>query len=90
LSEVGYYWDRSVLRAMVETMREHLTPDGVVVACHWRHPVGEYPLGGDEVHAVLNEVSGLRRLVFHQEEDFVLEVFSSDGLSVARREGLVS
>jgi LmbE family N-acetylglucosaminyl deacetylase/SAM-dependent methyltransferase len=90
LSEVGYYWDRSTLRAMVGTLREHLTPDGVVVACHWRHPVGDYPLAGDEVHEVLHETSGLHRLVFHQEEDFALEVLSVDGRSVARREGLVS
>ena len=27
-----------------------LTPDGVLLAAHWRHPVQGWPLDGDEVH----------------------------------------
>ena len=33
--------------------RRRWPTDGVLVACHWRHPVPEYPLGGDAVHAAL-------------------------------------
>jgi hypothetical protein len=60
-----------------------------VLACHWRHPVADYPLTGDEVHAVLRAELGLKRAVIHEEEDFVLEVFTTSAESVAAREGLL-
>jgi hypothetical protein len=53
--------------------------------------VGEYPLGGDEVHAALAVLPGLERTVQHLERDFVLEVYEpGPAPSVAEREGLVS
>jgi hypothetical protein len=60
------------------------------VACHWRHPVADYPLSGDEVHELLRRQSGLDLLVEHVEEDFRLDVLvTPPAVSVARREGLV-
>ena len=47
-----------------------------LLACHWRHPVGEYPLRGDEVHRALQAEPGLSVLAEHLEEDFVLHVFT--------------
>ncbi len=87
LSEVGYYLDITDLRELVRRMRRALTDDGVLVACHWRHPVAEYPLTGDAVHEVLLG-SGLERTVRHVEDDFLLEVFQVDPRSVAQRNGL--
>lgn len=86
LSEVGYYWG-SRLPATVEKIRASLAPGGVLVACHWRHPVADHPLTGDQVHAVI-ACQDWSRLVHHAEDDFVLEVFSTDARSVAQREGL--
>jgi LmbE family N-acetylglucosaminyl deacetylase/SAM-dependent methyltransferase len=86
LSEVGYYFG-DALDHVLAAARDALAPGGELLACHWRHPVADYPLSGDEVHARIARL-GLRRLVAHEEEDFVLEVWSSDDRSVARREGL--
>ncbi|ASD20917.1 hypothetical protein B7495_01345 [Cryobacterium sp. LW097] len=89
LSEIGYYCSPADLAVLLERCRRSLTPNGALVACHWRHPVGEYPLGGDEVHAALAALPGLDRTVQHVERDFVLEVYEpSPAPSVAQREGL--
>lgn len=91
LSEVGYYCSAADLRRLLERCRSSLTADGVLVACHWRHPVEVYPLTGDAVHAQLARVAGLQRTVRHVEYDFLLEVFEPrPARSVAQREGLVS
>jgi LmbE family N-acetylglucosaminyl deacetylase/SAM-dependent methyltransferase len=85
LSEVGYYLVLDDLTALLAQVTEHLSEGGVLVACHWRHPVADYPISGDEVHAAIT----LPRIVHHEEEDFLLEVFSRDTRSVAQREELV-
>ncbi|TFD85479.1 methyltransferase domain-containing protein [Cryobacterium lactosi] len=90
LSEIGYYCSPADLAVLLERCRQSLRPNGTLVACHWRHPVGEYPLGGDEVHAALAALPGLERTVQHLERDFVLEVYEhGPAPSVAQREGLV-
>ena len=86
LSEVGYYFG-DALDGVLAAARAALSPTGDLVACHWRHPVDDYPLSGDEVHARIAGL-GLTRLVRHEEEDFLLEVWSGDARSVGRREGL--
>ncbi len=55
------------------------------MACHWRHPVADYPLTGDAVHAALARWPRLSRV---EEEDFLLDVLVPGGaVSVARRRG---
>ncbi|GAA2971772.1 LmbE family N-acetylglucosaminyl deacetylase [Microbacterium terrae] len=88
LSEVGYYFSLSDLDRTVSLIDSALAAGGTLVACHWRHPVADYPLTGDQVHARLRTVDAWHRLSSHEEEDFVLEVFTRDTASVARREGL--
>lgn len=88
LSELGYYL--ADVGALCQRSADALTPGGTLLACHWRHPVADYPLRGDEVHAVLAATPGLARLVTHEEEDFRLEVFiRGPAVSVATRTGLV-
>lgn len=87
LSEVGYYFAADKIESVLTAARNALSPSGEIVACHWRHPVEDYPLLGDEVHQRIRAL-GMTRLVRHEEEDFLLEVFSCDSRSVARREGL--
>ena len=90
LSEVAYYWGADDLDRGLAASVGSLSPDGHLVACHWRHPVAEYPRGGDSVHDALAARSDLVRLVRHEEEDFVLEVFGRLGArSVAAEAGLV-
>jgi len=90
LSEVGYYWDADDLETALDRVLASLAPDGVLLACHWRHEVTEYPLAGDDVHEHVRRRTQLTRVVQHVEEDFVLEVFARPpALSVARQGGLI-
>jgi LmbE family N-acetylglucosaminyl deacetylase/SAM-dependent methyltransferase len=90
VSEVAYYWGAVDLdRGLAGSVRS-LSADGHLVACHWRHPVAEYPRSGDSVHDALASRPDLVCLVRHEEEDFVLEVFGRPGArSVAAEAGLV-
>jgi len=91
-SEVLYYLGDRDLEQVLDYGVHALEPGGTLLAVHWRHPVTDYPRSGDDVHRVLAARPGLARLVSHQEEDFVAEVYRrSDGrpVSVARAAGLV-
>ena len=50
LSEVGYFLSPAALDGLVRKVADCLTPDAVVVLCHWRHPVRGWPLDAGEVH----------------------------------------
>ncbi len=90
LSEIGYYCSDADLDLLIERAAGSLTDDGVLVACHWRHPVAEYPLRGDDVHQRIHDRSGLALLAGHLEADFRLDVFvRPPAVSVAGRDGLV-
>lgn len=88
VSEVGYYLSRSDLIALFSTAASRLSPGGVMVLCHWRHPVSDYPLRGDEVHEIMRATTVLFRTVRHEESDFILELYGTDADSVAQHEGL--
>lgn len=88
LSEVGYYLDPPALEALLAEVADSVTVEGTVVLCHWRHPVSDYPLSGDEVHAAMGMQSKLIRISHHEEKDFILDVYSLDPRSVAERTGL--
>jgi SAM-dependent methyltransferase len=88
LSEVGYYFDRDSLARLLEEIASALAPGGDFLSCHWRHPVKEYPLTGDFVHHAISLHMRLQRVASHVERDFLLEVLSSDGRSVAEQTGL--
>jgi SAM-dependent methyltransferase len=91
VSEVGYYFDEAALAALVDRCAASLIPDGVLLACHWRHPVDDYPLDGDRVHDLIRAAAGLTALAQYLDDDVRLEVFArGPGESVAQREGLVS
>lgn len=90
LSEVAYYWGGADLDRGLAACVGSLAADGHLVACHWRHPVVEYPRDGDDVHDALAARGDLVCLVRHEEADFVLEVFGRPGArSVAAEAGLV-
>ena len=88
LSEVGYYFGAAGLAAVLASIVAALPEQGTFVACHWRHPVSDVPLSGDAVHEAIAGL-GLHLLVRHEEVVFVLEVFSRDDRSVARRTRLL-
>ncbi|WP_308726688.1 PIG-L family deacetylase [Clavibacter sp. VKM Ac-2542] len=88
MSEVGYYLDDAAFDRVLAALPSALGATGTLVACHWRHPEGDFRRTGDEVHARLAAVPGLHVLMRHEEDDFLLEVLSADPRSVAERTGL--
>ncbi len=90
LSEVAYYCSATDLELLLDRAVQSLTADGVLIACHWRHPVPEYPLSGDQVHLALRRRRSLALLADHVEEDFVLQVYTRPpAVSVAAAAGLL-
>jgi LmbE family N-acetylglucosaminyl deacetylase/SAM-dependent methyltransferase len=89
MSEVGYYLSPSDLDATIDRVLGSLDDDGVLVACHWRHPDDDAVTSGDVVDARLAERWPRPALVRHVEEDFVLSVLPGPAVvSVATTEGL--
>ena len=64
-----------------------LTDDGVLVACHWRHPVDDYPVARRRrARRGCASTPGCALLASHEEEDFLLDVLVPVGTqSVARQ-----
>jgi len=88
LSELGYYFDASSWDRMAARAVTSLAPGGTIVACHWLHPFGERRLDTHVVHGAIARQPGLFPLVDHAEQDFLLQVWSRDPASPARKEGL--
>jgi LmbE family N-acetylglucosaminyl deacetylase len=90
MSEVGYYLSPADLDTTIDRVLDSLDDDGVLVACHWRHPDDDAVSDGDTVDARLSERWPRPALVRHIEPDFVLSVLPGAAVtSVARAEGLV-
>jgi SAM-dependent methyltransferase len=86
LSEVGYYCpDLDLLAARIKSA---LDTDGALLACHWRRPAPDHPHRAESVHAAIGRE--LHRIVRHEEDDFLLEVWSRSGRSVASETGIVA
>ncbi len=78
VSEIGYFLSPRDLDALVECIRESLTPDGIVLLCHWRHPVVGWVLNGAQVHAAV-ENANLRPVQGrYSERDFEALVLCAD------------
>jgi predicted TPR repeat methyltransferase len=90
ISELGYYLTGADLDRLVARAAGSLTPDADLVLVHWRHPVPDYPLCGDDVRAAFLGYPGLEPVVRHEEADFRLDVLTpAPAVSVATAEGLV-
>lgn len=87
LSEVGYFLHLQAMRTLARHCGHSLADEGTLVACDWRPDFAQRALQTDMVHAQLADL-GLTRLVRHEEEDFLLQVWSREGRSVAQQEGI--
>lgn len=87
LSEVGYFLQRSDMQRVADCCALSLEDGGTLVACDWRPDFAQRSLATKDVHGILAEL-GLARLVLHEEDDFVLQLWSRDARSVAQREGI--
>ncbi len=87
LSELGYFLESAAMRELARCAGASLAKGGTLVACDWRPEFAERALPTRAVHAALGDV-GLTRLAYHEEVDFLLQVWSSDARSVAQRESI--
>ncbi|NDZ97320.1 methyltransferase domain-containing protein [Streptomyces sp. SID6673] len=89
LSEILYYLTPTQLDDLVRRLPRSLSPDGEVVAVHWRHTVSVYPQSGDDVHDRLLD-SDLVHSAGYRDADLRLDLFGRESRgSVAQREDLV-
>jgi SAM-dependent methyltransferase len=87
LAELGYFLQPEAMQRLAACCERSLAAGGTLVACDWRPDFKERVLATQEVHAQL-EALGLTRLLRHEEDDFLLQVWSRDGRSVAQREAI--
>ncbi|BBY66394.1 class I SAM-dependent methyltransferase [Mycolicibacterium helvum] len=86
ISEVAYYFDAPTLRAILDRELPRLHAGVTVIAAHWRHPVADYPLSGDEANAVIGATAGLHRIAEYRDDDVAIAVFDTrSAQSVAAR-----
>ncbi len=88
LSELCYYLDADDLARLIERALASLTDEGQVLACHWRPPIDGCPQTAEQVHTLLQQQLGMPRVASHHDTDFLLDLWSRDGASVAAHEGL--
>lgn len=90
LSEVGYYLGPEELRRTGD-LAAGAGRD--LIAVHWRHAVADYPTRGDDAQRLIGQAAaaaGMYHLASHVEEDLLIDVWSTDRRSVARRTGLIA
>ena len=88
ISEFGYYMPAADLSELARRTLLSLRADGCLVLCHWLHPFAERLHETATVHAVFDQQPALTQLARYRDDDFLLEVWSRDGHSVAAQEGL--
>ena len=88
LSELCYYLDVNDLNRLIDHALAALTDNGQLLACHWRPPIDGCPQTAEQVHALLQQRLGMSPLAQYHDQDFLLDLWSREGTSVARHEGL--
>jgi SAM-dependent methyltransferase len=76
LSEVLYYLEPADVADALDRAAASTSAGGELVAVHYREPVAEHTLLGDQVHEIVNDHAAWERAVTHLEELFVLESFT--------------
>ncbi|SDV48086.1 class I SAM-dependent methyltransferase [Chitinasiproducens palmae] len=91
LSELVYYLDAAERARLRECIATTLQAGGDLVACHWTGAMEAWAAPAAAVHeefdAAFAALAG-RRVAHYEDGDFLLDVWSTDGRSVAEAEGL--
>ncbi|MGI8666112.1 MAG: SAM-dependent methyltransferase [Jatrophihabitans sp.] len=88
LSELGYFFHRDSWHQLCVRVAASLSARATVLACHWRHDFAERTMPTPDLHAELDATLGLTRLSSLLDADFVIDVWTSSGHSVAEQDGL--
>jgi hypothetical protein len=77
-SEVAYYFDEAALLEIMEHVVGSTVHGAHLIAVHWRGET-DYPLTGDHAHRLIGRTQELHRVVHHEEERFLLDVWERVG-----------
>ena len=58
-SEVGYYFEKPQLRALIDQLMGSLESEGIFLAAHWLGTSPDHILNGNEVHEIVFSTKGL-------------------------------
>jgi cyclopropane fatty-acyl-phospholipid synthase-like methyltransferase len=87
LSEFGYFLPVEKWQEVVERTASSLTDGATVVACHWRADFAERLAQTELLHELLHQTLPLRHVLRLDDEDFLVDVWTSAEQSAAQREG---
>lgn len=76
VAEWAYYLSLPELEALAAKCHTSLTPQGCLVACHWRPDFSDRRQPTETLHACLGDGPMWQCLVHHEEDDFLLDVWS--------------
>ena len=89
VSEVAYYLSAATFREVLDRECPRLAAGATLLAAHWRHPVADYPMTGDQAHDIIADTADLHRLGRYLDDDVVIEVFGvGSAVSVATETGV--
>ncbi|MGI8667291.1 MAG: class I SAM-dependent methyltransferase [Jatrophihabitans sp.] len=77
LHEMGYLMDLADWAALAEAVRNSLTPDATVLACHRHHEFAGRHLQTETLHSTLDSILGLTRQTRVIDSDFAIEVWTN-------------
>jgi len=78
VSEVGYFMSPAGLEKLVGRIAGSLTPDGVLVLCHWRHTVEGWVLDAEDVHAGFEDPRLPQLSATYRDRDVEIRVHADD------------
>lgn len=93
IGEILYYLTLPQINAVIDWVKNALTPNGTLLCCHWRYPIDGFEMTGESVHQVLGQAFNANNGFFEQvalhDSDFLLHVWQKNPKSVAQQEGLI-
>lgn len=89
LSEIAYYLSTDELSLLTEKLSEQLSQHGMLLSCHWRHPVADFELDGNQVHHLLKSQLKLHHYASLTDPDFLIDLWTKETQSLAEQEGIV-
>ena len=75
-SEIGYYFEEPQLAELLAKLVERMTNGGTLLAAHWLGDSEDHILSGDQVHAVLGQVGGLKHSHAERHAGFRLDCWT--------------
>lgn len=89
VGEILYYLNHDELSKLIEKIHSSLTSDGMILCCHWRYPIENFPLNGDLVHTLFRENLDLHHYLSLNDPDFIVDVWTKQTQTLAGKEGLI-